>query len=399
MARAQAPAAAHGSVEDLIGWRMRALGLWQQIPGAGAEESASSGAERVHAVAERLLALQGQDWNAVRWALGLRAPGTTDADVLEAFNARRLVRSWPMRGTIHVVPAEDIGWMQAATNHRVLPGAAKRREFIGLDDAALELMTEVAIERLSGGNALSRDELGKAWAEAGVTGHPDRGLGAWRYHVIWWLSQNGLIVAGPVDAGGGEPRFRLTEEWIADPRRLEGEAALAELAVRFARGRGPVLDKDLAWWTGLTLRDARAGLAAAASADRLETVVIDDRTYWAEPELLAGPSGAPEGGSMLLLPGFDEHLLGYTDREAVLDQANFERIVPGRNGMFRATVVEDGRVVGVWTRTARAKSTRIQVEPFPGKRIDLGRLEPAAAAWSAFQGVDVELTAAPADAG
>ncbi len=380
------------SVQDLIGWRMRALGLWRPIPGTSAD--AGSGAERVRAVAEHLFALQGQDWTSSRWALGVRAPGTVDADVLEAFNNGGLVRSWPMRGTIHVLAAEDIGWVQAATGRQVLRGAAKRREFLGLDDASLAKMTDVAVERLSGGNSLSRDELGRAWSEAGITGQAGAGLGQWRYHVIWWLSQNGLIVAGPVD--GGEPRFRLASEWIRAPRRLEGEEALAEIAARFARGRGPILDRDLAWWTGLGLREVRTGIAAAAAEGRLEAVDVDGATHWAQPELLAGPSDPPEDDGPHLLPGFDEHLLGYTERSAVLEPANFERIVPGRNGMFRATVVEHGRVIGVWTRTTRAKATRIEIEPFPRKRIGLRRLTAPARAWGAFHGVPVEVVNAEA---
>src|SRR5690606_15427067 len=126
--------------------------------------------DKIVAVTDAMLALQGQDWGGARWALGLRAAGSSEADVVAAFDSGRLVRSWPMRGTIHVLAAEDIGWMQQAMNHRVLGGAAKRREFIGLDDASLARMTDVAIELLTGGRSASRDELARAWVEAGVTG-------------------------------------------------------------------------------------------------------------------------------------------------------------------------------------------------------------------------------------
>ncbi len=387
------------SSADLVGWRMRALGLAETLPGAA--PGAGDGPGRVRAVADRLLALQGQDWNGARWALGVRAPGTTEADVLAAFDSGALVRSWPMRGTIHVVAAEDIGWMQAAMNHRVLPGAAKRRQLLGLDDETLARMTDIAVDRLAGGRSLSRDELGAAWSEGGI-GDPEKGVGPWRYHVIWWLCQNGIAVAGPVGAeaaGGGaggsagapEPRLVLAEEWIASPRRLDGDEALAELARRFALGRGPVQDRDLAWWTGLTMREARRGIAAAESEGRLAAVEVAGTRYWADPELLAGPSRVP--GAALLLPGFDEHLLGYTDRSAVLAPEHFERIVPGRNGMFRATVVEGGRVVGVWLRTPRARRVQIGIEPFPGESVDLERLREPAEAWGAFRGVEVELGA------
>lgn len=375
---------------------MRALGLWS-VP---TDPSAASGPDRVRAVADRMLALQGQDWNASRWALGVRAPGTTEADVLAAFDSGDLVRSWPMRGTIHVVPSEDIGWMQAATGSRVLAGAPKRRENLGLDEASLTRMTDIAINRLVGGRSISRDELAAAWTEEGI-GDPDKGVGPWRYHVIWWLCQNGITVPGPVsaaDAGSGasakvpEPRLVLAEEWIPTPRKLKREEALAELAARFALGHGPVQERDLVWWTGLPVRQARAGITAAAAEGRIAPVEVDGTTYWADPALLAEAPGAPADDDALLLPSFDEHLLGYTDRSAVLDSSHIERIVPGRNGMFRATIVDGGRVVGVWMRTPRTKHTRIEVEALPGERVDLSRLHGAAAAWGAFRETETELT-------
>lgn len=382
-------------VDDLVGWRMRALGLAGAVPRAAPGDG--SGPERVRAVADHLLALQGQDWHGSRWALGVRAPGTTDDDVLAAFDSGALVRSWPMRGTIHVLAAEDIGWMQAAMGHRVLSGAAKRRQQLGLDDDTLARMTEVAIERLTGGRSLSRDELAAAWSEAGI-GDPEKGVGPWRYHVIWWLCQNGIAVAGPVrdgtaGAGSGvpEPRLVLAEEWIAAPRRLDGDEALAELAHRFARGRGPVQERDLAWWTGLTLREVRRGIAAVQADGRIAPIEVEGARYWADPELLAGPSAVP--GAALLLPGFDEHLLGYTDRSAMLAPEHFELVVPGRNGMFRATVVERGRAVGVWLRTPRAKRVLVETLPFPGETLDLERLRGPAEAWGAFRGVEIELGA------
>ena len=373
---AQAPARANTS--DLLGWRMRALGLGDSVdstPGA---------------VVERLLALQGQDWNSSRWAIGVRAPGITDADVIAAFNSGELVRSWPMRGTIHIVAAADIAWMQSATNARVLAGAQKRRAFLGLDEATLSRMTEIAVEGLTGGRSLSRDELADAWLSAGITGPSNtNGIGPWRYHVVWWLCQNGITVPGPVGDGASEPRLVLADEWIQHPRAFAGDAALAELAHRFARGRGPVQEKDLAWWTGLGLRDVRRGIAAAAADSRLTSIEIDGLIYWAEPELLDSPAEIEDRAR--LLPAFDEHLLGYTDRSAVLRAEHFDRIVPGRNGVFRSTVIEGGRTVGTWKRTSRSRATRLDVEALPGEVISLERLRMPASEWGSFAGANAEL--------
>ncbi|MBL3687599.1 winged helix DNA-binding domain-containing protein [Leucobacter zeae] len=412
--------------DDLLRLRMRALGL-TGTGLAGVPEDAP-GAERITAVARGMLATQGQDWRSSRWALGRRAPGTSAADVSAAFNERRIVRSWPMRGTIHVVAAEDIGWMQRATNHRVLGGAAARREFLGIDDATLERLVAVSMAALAGSQGLTRDELAEVWTEAGIAWQ-----GAWRYHLIWWICQNGLATFGPV-RGEAEPLLVAAETWIEHPRTLDGDDALVELAARYAAGRGPIRDHDLAWWTGLTVGEARRATGLAAEAGRLQRVGLRDTDgtviagpagqLWADPEILgalpaggrdgtvgmdgtggtdhidetggagssrgadatagAGPSDIP---GWLLLPSFDEHLLGYTNRDAQMRPEDFDRIVPGRNGMFLATVVRRGRVVGTWKRAA-GKRVRIALAPMPKCRINRRALSPELARWARFHGHD-----------
>lgn len=228
---------------ELLRLRMRALGLSAPVPGAASDTGSDAvpGPDRVAAVARHLLAAQGQDWRSSRWALGRRAPGTTLADVHDAFDTGRIVRSWPMRGTIHVTAAEDIGWMQRLTGPRVLAGAAKRRDYLGLDMPTLERMIGAAEQALSGGRSLDRDELGALWTEAGIDWKS-----SWRYHVIWWMCQNGIAVFGPVNRTSAdatpdgaaerppdaEPRLVLAEEWIGNARHLDGDEALVELVAR-----------------------------------------------------------------------------------------------------------------------------------------------------------------------
>ena len=332
-----------------------------------------------------MLAVQGQDWRSARWALGLRTPGTAVTDVHEAFNAGFIVRSWPMRGTIHVLAAEDIGWMQRATNRRVLAGAAKRREFLGISDASLELLVTTSVEALRGGVSMDRDELAQAWSAAGIEWQSN-----WRYHLIWWLCQNGLTVLGPV-SDRGEPRLVLANEWIGSPRELDGDEALLELAARYASARGAVTSADLAWWAGLTAGEAKHALACAEAAGRLVQLTLhhDDKqiAVWADPAQLETGCTA-ELPDWLLLPAFDEHLLGYQDRSAQLNPAHFERIVPGRNGMFLATVVRNGRVVGTWKRGTR-KGEGLIGTPLPGERFGAGRgaLGRQAELWAQFHGL------------
>ena len=353
-------------------------------PGGGA--SGGSGSDRVAAVARHMLALQGQDWRSSRWALGVRAANLTGgeasvADVAAAFSEGRVVRTWPMRGTVHVVAAEDIGWMQSVAGGRPLAGAPKRREFLGISDEVLERLVDVSLQALRGSSGLDRDELSAAWTEAGIEWRSN-----WRYHLIWWLCQNGLAMLGPTD-GSVEPRLVLAEGWIRDP--YTPDDPLAELAARYAAARGPVRAKDLAWWAGITAADAKRGLEAATETGALQRVQLAETpgaagSLWAPVELLGASAAVPE---WLLLPSFDEHLLGYTLRDPQLDPAHFERIVPGRNGMFLATVVHRGRVVGTWRRIAR-KSGGIEVTSLPGERIDRKALTGELARWSAFHGLE-----------
>ncbi|WP_336661004.1 winged helix DNA-binding domain-containing protein [Leucobacter sp. USHLN153] len=360
-----------------------------------ASESAPSGAERIANVARRMLAVQGQDWRSARWALGVRAPGTTISDVEAAFAERRIVRSWPMRGTVHIVSADDIGWMQGATNHRVLAGAPKRRAYLGMSDAVLDRLVETSLAALAASRGLDRDQLATHWTEAGIEWQSN-----WRYHVIWWLCQNGLAVFGPVGSSG-EPLLVRADEWIMRPRLLEGDAALAELATRYSRARGPVRATDFAWWSGLTVREARHAIALASDAGELvEARALDDAgapvagasgVLWVDPELLgSGATMAPgEVPEWQLLAAFDEHLLGYSERAPQLDPAHFERIVPGRNGMFLATVVQRGRVVGTWKRR-RAAGGGIDVTPLPGEHVETRGVEPAATEWARFHCLEAQ---------
>lgn len=399
---------------DLLRVRHRALGLDDGRAAdargdattsatSATEGGSADGPARAQCVVSHLFALQGQDWRSSKWAVGVRAPGITAADVTAALNSGRIVRSWPMRGTVHLVAAEDIGWMQQLTNPRVLAGAPKRRAFLGMSDAVLERATEVSLAALAGGNSLDRNEIAEVWTEAGIDWQPN-----WRYHLIWWLCQNGLTTFGPVpDATDGkadpEPRLVLASEWIPAPRRLAGDEALAEFATRYVRGRGAVSRKDLASWALLPAAIASRALALAVEGGAL----VEGRragipgtagALWVDPAALdaadeltgSGGAGSPlaapaaAGTGWQLLPAFDEHLLGFSDRSPQFDAAHLGELVPGKNGVFLATIVHDGRAVGTWRRDPKRRL--VTATPFAGERIDAEALAPALAAWAAFAG-------------
>lgn len=326
-----------------------------------------------------MLALQAQDFPGVKWSVGLRQRGTEPA-VEAACDAGQIVRSWPMRGTLHLVAAEDLHWMLDLTTPRSVASAGERRAYLGIGDLDVQRAGELAVKALQGGRVLAREALLGAVQAGGVSTHGQRG-----YHLLWYLAQTGVLVLGPAD--GRQQTFALLDEWVPHPRRLDGDEALGELARRYFASHGPATAKDLARWSGLALGLVRRGIGAAGAA--LATLEVDGSTYHLAPETLeAGPPAA----QVYLLPGFDEYVLGYGDRTAILAPDHSQAIVPGGNGVFRPTIVVDGAIAGTWRRTVRAHEVVVQAEPFaPLPRPAQAGLREAVEGYGAFLGLAARL--------
>lgn len=308
----------------------------------------------------RLTCIQAQDLPGAVTSVALRTAGGGPEAVHAAMDAGEVVRSWPMRGTLHLLAAEDLSWMLALTTERLVAQAASRRSALGLTEALIETARESAVVALDGGRRLRRTELMALWEQAGLLGVRQRG-----YHLLWHISQTGTVCLGPWS--DGEQDIVLLSEWVREPRRLERDEALGEWALRYFTSHGPATAKDFAWWTKLLAGDVRTAVALARPS--LVVVPADGVEYLMHPathDRLAAAGGAEHG--VLLLPGFDEFLLGYQDRSAALPARFAERIVPGRNGVFQPTVVLDGQVVGTWKRVGTGTRRHVEssaFEPWP----------------------------------
>lgn len=324
-------------------------------------------------------AMQAQDAASGLWSLGCRLPGWTVTDVTAALERKEALRTWPMRGTVHLVPARDAHWMLDLMGARPLAGAAKRREFLGLSEATADRAVEVLAEALAGGRRLTRAQCLAALTEAGISG-----AGNYGYHLLWYASQRGVTCIAPdVD---GQQTFVLLDDWVPDPVRLDRDEALTTITRRYVASHGPASVRDLAGWTGLTMADVRRGIAGAG--DDVVAVQVDDRPMLAHGEAVDRSHASPSG--VLALPGFDEYLLGFKDRSLMADAAVMAEVIPGGNGVFRATFVRDGRVVGTWTRTIGRG--RVTVDARPLVRTNArGRADMAAALqpYAAFLGLDL----------
>jgi hypothetical protein len=294
--------------------------------------------------------MQAQDYPSSKWSIGLRLPQATDADVERAIGERRIVRTWPMRGTLHFVTAADVRWMLALTSPKNLAGAARRRQQLELDDATLARCRQIFSKALQGGKQFSRDELYALLERAHISTAAQRG-----YHILWNSAQHGLICFA---ASGKEQAFALLDEWVAPTKEKTRDEALAELALRYFTSRGPATLQDFTWWSGLGAAEARAGLEAVKTQLAHETQ--GGQSYWMAPDV----SEPQDTRGAFALPGFDEFLLGYKDRSAVLDARHAQQVCPGGNGMFAATIVINGRVAGTWKRAVRKSAVEISATPF-----------------------------------
>jgi hypothetical protein len=264
------------------------------------------------------------------------------------------------------VAPEDLKWMLAITSDRLIRGMAGRHRELDIAAADVDAAAEAALELVSGGAAASRAELFQAFERAGQPTAGQRGI-----HLLGMLCQRGWLVQGPL--AGNQQLVVAFDAWITKSRVLDRAEGIAEWLLRYLRSHGPATERDFAWWSGITLTEVRAALARVS--DQLVELTFEGTSYWLSPETAALlDDGVPAGRLVLALPGFDEFLLGYTDRSIVLPPEHANRIVPGGNGVFRKTIVAGGQVVGTWDVSRNGGALVVAAEPFD----DVNGLRPAA---------------------
>jgi len=317
------------------------------------------------AVAERLLAVQGQDPRGARLAVRARSEGLTAADVDRALTEERsLLITWLNRGTLHLVRSEDYPWLQALTTPPHFTQSSRRlaQEGVPPDDAERAI---AELERaLAAHGALNREQLRERIDAIGVRTERQALV-----HILFAASLRGLIVRGPmVD---GKHAFVLVDDWLGRPKPVDRDRALAELARRYLAGHGPATDRDLARWAGLPLRDARAGLSAIASVIEHGANDLFDLGGRPEPAELPPPR---------LLGPYDPLLLGWTSRELVL--GDHQELVTV-NGLFRPFALVKGRAAASWSMPRG----EVVLEPFGHlSKADATALEREAADVESFLG-------------
>ena len=327
-------------------------------------------------------AVQAQEYGQSLWAVGLRIEGSTVATIEESIAAGAILRTWPMRGTIHLVLSADARWMTGLLAGRKVRQMTNVYRSIGLTEGVLGRAGDIVRAALDGGNRMRRKDLYALLTQHGIdcSASPNGSRGG---HILGYLAMLGEICLGPLD--GRQPTFVLLDQWAPSPRAPA--EPLAELALRYFGSHGPATAKDFGWWSGLTLAEVRQAIDLAGAG--LAAVEVDGRQHW----LGAGtaPGSRPAAGAYLL-PAFDEYTVAYSDRAAVLAG----RDLPGsdlvKGDLLNPLMVLDGLAVGVWRPTTGRTSVTITLAPFEGvSEAEVGRFDEPCSRYGKFAGLDVRV--------
>ena len=297
-------------------------------------------------VVARHLAMQSQDFGGAKWAIGQRLAVPAEANVDEAFQRGDILRTHVLRPTWHFVASADIRWLLELTAPRIKAASAPYFRKHGLDVASLRRSRRV-LEKQLAGRQLTREELALPLVAAGL---PVQGE-ALSYQMIA-AELDGVICSGA--KRGKQHTYALLEERVASTTPLGRDEALAQLASRYLQGHGPALVQDLAWWSGLTVTDAKRAIAACE--EELHSAEIAGRTYW----FAALGRAAPRAGPVVhLLPNYDEQLIAYRFRDNAIDSAVAPRVGPGKGVFDGHFVTIDGKLVGNWRRELGKTHVRV----------------------------------------
>jgi len=328
-------------------------------------------------------AVQSQDYAGAKWAIAQRIRHGRDAAVDQAFDEGRILRTHILRPTWHFVLPEDIRWMQQLTAPRVRAAMKYATRISGVTPAMLTRSHAAIARALEGGHYLTREELGEALKRARITAS-----GLRLATLVMHAELDALIVSGP--RRGKQHTYALLDERVPPAKARTRDEALAELTRRYFIGHGPAQARDFAWWSGLTMADARAGLALIGGALRREE--LDGRTWWSSPD---EPARVRPSSSLHLLPNYDEFFIAYRDRSACYDRSRFTIRAATMKVLAVHILVVNGMILGGWRRLHGARGTTVEVRLLAAlSRSERGALKAAAERYGAALDVPARVTMA-----
>lgn len=328
----------------------------------------------------QLGAVQAQDYAGAKWALGQRLKDSSDAALDHAFADGSILRTHLLRPTWHFVSPDDIRWMLKLTAPRVQAVNAFMYRKEGLDKATFKKSNAALEKALRGGKQLTRTELASALDKAGISADGFR-LG----YLMMYAELEGIICSGA--RRGKQFTYALLEERVRPAKVISHEEALIELVKRYFTTRGPATLQDFAWWSGLTMSDAKKGIEANQAY--LASEAINGQAYWFTESKSPAKEKSP---TAYLLPNYDEYFIGFKDRSAIGDVVKQSGIKGDDPTFFAHLVILDGQIIGGWKRTIEKNKVVVKLNLITKLTKDEHRaITDAAGRYGKFLGLAVEL--------
>ncbi|HJP62059.1 MAG TPA: winged helix DNA-binding domain-containing protein [Mucilaginibacter sp.] len=315
-------------------------------------------------------AVQAQDYNGAKWALGQRLKNGTDKIIEQAFNDGDILRTHVMRPTWHFVAREDIRWLLELTSARVQAIAATRHRQLELDDKVFSKCERTLNKVLAGGKQVARIELGNELKNAGIKTDEQRFI-----HIMMEMELRQIICSGGVQ--GKHLTYALFDDRVPKAKTMARDESLAMLADRYFTAHGPATLQDFVWWSGLTVTDCRAGL------EMVKNKLVNYEGYWfIEPENIAAKLTRA-----YLLPNYDEYIVSYKDRSATIHEKNINK-ADLRGTIFNHTIIINGKIEGIWKREFKKEAVVIDIIPFkPFSQAANSAIQSATKRYARFLGV------------
>lgn len=323
-------------------------------------------------------AMHAQDFAMCKWAIGIRMPKLSLAEIENSLRNAEIIRTHVMRPTWHIVSAENIRWMLELTSPYIKSSMKSRWKELGLNEKIVSKCHSIFEKILAGNNHQTREELISQLEKAKIATSDQRAA-----HLIVNAELDQLICSGITKEN--KITYALFEERVPSKKPLKKEEALYSLASIYFNSHGPATMQDFSWWSGISLTDSKKAMELVK--DNCIQTKIDDAVYF-QSKTLSIPQFKE---SLYLLPAYDEFLISYKERKASLLTLH-QKVTITTNGIFKPIIVENGQVTGVWSRTF--KKDRVQIKPVffkAPKARSKELLEVAAKQYAAFLGMKPDI--------
>ena len=301
-------------------------------------------------------AMQAQDYNYFRWAIGIRQRTPQLVGLQEAFAKAELLRLHLLRCTVQVVSQTDIGWLLPLCKERNLRTLQSWHKSINISfsESHFEEITRAMQELLAGGKSLPKRAIAEELTSLGLL--PDDRL---LTSLLVWSEIEGLLCSGVMQ--GREATWALLSERVPTIRSLTPDEALKQLAVKYFRSHSPASLEDFAWWSGLSKTQCRKALTLIAN--EVEEIKVEEETMYLYHNT---PDCSDYAGMVLLLPPYDEYLIGYKSRWVALEKKHTAK-AHNNFGIFKPVILHEGRVVGNWKASIDKQAANLTIDFFAEK--------------------------------